>query len=331
MHAHVLVSGISRLVSGQEGAAAEEAEQRRGFGAESSALNAERFRSDWLEPLTSLPARLAIMDSSGVDTQAISISPTQYHYWADTALSREIVDAANAGLAALAAQAPDRLVALATVALQHPDLAAEQLRHAMTTSGMRGVQIGTIAGGKDFSDPAYDVFWAAAAELSALVFVHPWGCGLAGRLSKFYLGNVVGQPTETTVALSHIVFGGVLDRHPDLRICAAHGGGYFPYYLGRADHAYHTRPECRTMARPPREYLRSLYFDSLVYDDATLNRLVEVAGADRVLLGSDYPFDMGVADPIGRLQCLPLAQRVAVAGSNAMELLALDAPVRHGN
>ena len=154
--------------------------------------------------------------------------------------------------------------------------------------------------------------------------MHPWGCSLGTRLATAYLGNIVGNPTETTLALSHLVFGGVLDRYPELRICAAHGGGYFPHYLGRADHAYHVRPESRTMQRPPSAYLDQLWFDSLVYDPDVLDRLIRVAGADHVVLGSDYPFDMGVDDPVARLDRLGLAQdrRDLVAGGAAAELIA---------
>ncbi len=204
------------------------------------------------------------------------------------------------------AQRPDRLAGLATVALQHPDLAADQLRMAHSQLGLRGVEISTSVAGNDLSDPALDPFWAAAEQLGSFVFIHPWGCSLGPRLALAYLGNIVGQPAETTVALHHLVFGGVLDRFPALRICAAHGGGYFPHYLARADHAYEVRPESRTMARRPSDYLDTLYFDSLVYTHDTLSRLLSVVGPDHVLLGTDYPFDMGVPDPVDRIESLGL-------------------------
>jgi aminocarboxymuconate-semialdehyde decarboxylase len=216
------------------------------------------------------------------------------------------------------------LSGFATVALQHPRLAAEQLRHAVTELGLRGVQIGTVAGGRDFSDPLFDEFWATACELDVLVFVHPWGCTMADRLASFYLGNIVGQPLETTVALSHFIFGRVFDRYPRLRVCGAHGGGYLPQYLGRADHAYEVRPECRVMDRRPSEYLPSLYFDSLVYRADTLRQLVAVAGAGRVLMGSDYPFDMAVTDPVERLARLPEPVRLMISGGNAVKLIGLN-------
>ena len=209
--------------------------------------------------------------------------------------------------------------------MQHPELAADQLRSAHSQLGLRGVESSTSVAGKDLSDPGLDPFWAAAEQLGSFIFIHPWGCSLGSRLSLAYLGNIVGQPAETTVALHHLVFGGVLDRFPGLRICAAHGGGYFPHYLARADHAYEVRPECRTMARPPSAYLATLYFDSLVYTDDALSRLLSVAGPGHVLLGTDYPFDMGVTDPVDRIESLglPAADRDAIAGATAARLLGI--------
>ncbi len=324
VHAHVDVPAVTALVEGRPGLLAERAEQLTTFGAESSQRNGELAATTYRPLLDELPARLRVMDASGVAVQVVSVVPTLYHYWADPSLSAELVDAANAHLEATVAQAPDRLVGLAAVALQHADRAAEQLR-AATARGARGVEISTSVAGRDLSDRLLDPFWAAAEELRSFVFLHPWGCSLGSRLAPSYLGNVVGNPTETTVALHHLLFGGVLDRFPGLRVCAAHGGGYFPYYLSRADHAYEVRPESRTMLRRPSEYLDSLWFDSLVYTGEALARLVGIAGADHVLLGTDYPFDMGVVDPLQRLDASGLApaERAVVAGRNAVRLLQL--------
>lgn len=324
VHAHVDVRGVSELIEGQPGLAAERAEQLITFGAASTRLNMELAATSYRPYLEDLATRITQMDASGIDRQAISVVPTLYHYWADAALAADIAAAANAHIEQLAASRPDRLVGLATVALQFPQLAADQLR-AATSRGLRGVEISTSAAGRDLSEPALDAFWSAAEELGSFVFIHPWGCSLGARLALGYLGNIVGNPTETTVALHHLVFGGVLDRFPNLRICAAHGGGYFPHYLGRADHAYDVRPESRTMQRKPSEYLDSLYFDSLVYTTDGLSRLLSVVGAGHVLLGTDFPFDMGVSDPVQRLAAagLSAADREAVAGGNAVRLLSL--------
>src|ERR1700722_9001174 len=306
VHAHLDVPAIDGLVRGKPGLAAEQADQLATFGPESIRRNIELASTSYRPLLDDLGSRLAQMGASGIDVQAVSVVPTLYHYWADRGLAAEIVAAANERIAAAVAGQPARLVGLAAVALQHPELAAEQLRAAHARQGLRGAEISTSVAGRDLSDPTLDPFWAAAEELGSFLFIHPWGCSLGSRLATAYLGNIVGNPTETTVALHHLVFGGVLDRFPRLRICAAHGGGYFPHYLGRADHAYRVRAESRTMKRLPSEYLDRLYFDSLVYTDDGLSRLVSIAGAGHVLLGTDYPFDMGVTDPLDRIDRIGL-------------------------
>lgn len=329
VHAHALVPEVFALVAGQPGLAEEQANQLRTFGTESMEVNARLGAGPYVPLLTDMAARTAVMDRAGVDVQAVSVTPLQFYYWAEPGLAREIVSTVNGHLAGLAQRHPDRVVGLGTVALQHPGLAAEQLRHAVTTLGLRGVEISSTAAGRDFSDPFFAPFWEAAAALGAFVFVHPWGCSLHERIDRFYLGNVIGQPIETTVALSHLIFGGVLDRHPGLVVCGAHGGGYLPQYIGRADHAYDVRPESRTMARRPSEYLPQLYFDSLVYRPDPLRQIVAVAGAGQVLLGTDYPFDMSVEDPVQRLDGLPeltAQERAAISGGTAARLLGIGSP-----
>ncbi len=325
VHAHVDVPAIAELVAGQPGLLADQAAQLATFGPASTARNLELIRGEYRPLLDDLAVRFARMDAGGVDVHAISVVPTLYSYWADRSLASEIVAAANEHIAHLVEQGGGRLVGLAAASLQHPEAAAEQLRRATLRQGMRGVEISTSVEGRDLSDRSLDPFWASAEELGSFVFIHPWGCSLGPRLDTAYLGNIVGQPTETTLALHHLIFGGVLDRFPGLTICGAHGGGYFPYYLGRADHAYEVRPESRTMAMRPSEYLRRLYVDSLVYTPDGLARLVAAMGPDRVLLGTDYPFDMGVTDPVDRLGGIGLtpAEAVAIAGGTAASLLSI--------
>jgi aminocarboxymuconate-semialdehyde decarboxylase len=170
--------------------------------------------------------------------------------------------------------------------------------------------------------------WTRAEELGALIFLHPFGCTLDERLDRWYLSNTVGQPAENAVALSHLIFSGVLDRHPELKIIAAHGGGYLPTHIGRSDHAWRARTDTRGCAHPPSSYLRRLWFDSLVHDPAVLRHLLAAAGPGRVLLGSDYPFDMGTGDPLGALReaGLPESDLLAVRGGNAAALLNLSPP-----
>jgi len=323
IHAHALVPAAARLADGHPGLARDREQEDRQFGTASIAVNAELFAGQWLAPLTDLDTRLAAMDAVGVDIQVVSATPTQYYYWADAGLAERIVETVNGGLADLVAAAPGRLAGLGTVALQHPRLAVRQLVDAVERFGMRGVEISTTAGGRDFSHADLEPFWATAADLGVLLFVHPWGCDYGDRLARYYLGNTIGQPLETTVALSHLICSGVLERHPTLKVCGAHGGGYLPQYIGRADHAWAVRPESRTTPRPPSHYLTQLYFDSLVYRADTLRGLLDAAGPTHVLLGTDYPFDMADPDQRTLLEGLDGAARTAVAGANAAALLGL--------
>ena len=323
MHAHVLVPELEALVEGHPLRAAELTQQAREMGHASVAQHLSLMPT-YLPKLTDLGVRLRDMNASDIAMQALSISPTQYYYWADPVLGAKIVATANQHLGALARACPDRFVALGTVCLQHPELAVAQLSDAIHQHGLVGVEISTRAGELELSDPALEPFFARAAELSALIFVHPLGCTLSERLSSHYLSNVIGQPLETTIALSKLIFSGVFDRHPQLKLCAAHGGGYLPFYIGRSDHAYLVRPECRTTLHKPSEYLRAVYYDSLVYSPLALRHLIDQVGAQRVVLGTDYPFDMGVQSPLAMLHDVPsLTERehAQIAGGNAAQIL----------
>ena len=328
VHAHTLVRDVQLLVSRQPGFLDHQARERCAVGAATTDLDGDRLAGLWLRPLVDLDTRLSTMNAAGVDVQAVSVTPTQYHYWADRVLACDIVDTINNEIGGLIQRAPDRLIGIGTVALQYPDLAAEQLRRAVDDFDFRGVQISSTSAGRDLSHPDLDPFWSIAESLGIVVFIHPWGGGFGDRLATAYLGDVVGQPAETTVALSHLVFGGVLDRFPGLVVCAAHGGGYFPHSLGRADHAYQVRPACRTMLHRPSHYLSRMYVDSLVHTDDTLARLVAAVGPERVLLGSDYPYDMGAGDPLTGLGSLSSDARAAVGGGNARVLLRVSGSAR---
>jgi aminocarboxymuconate-semialdehyde decarboxylase len=326
VHAHALIPEVETLVSTHEGRRREIKHAIETTGRESVEHNQHLMRTLYLERLTTVRERIAAMDVMGIDVQAVSISPTQYYYWADRDLAQKIVAAANAGVAELCASRPDRFVGMATVSIQHPDLAADQLRHAVSDLALRGVMISTAVDDFEIADPRYEPFWSAAEDLGALVFVHPMGCSLGARLRPYYLSNLIGNPAETTVALAHLVFGGMFDRHPGLRLLAAHGGGYFPFYTGRFDHGWKVRPEARTCEHPPGDYVKRIWFDSLVYTPPSLEHLISRAGAGQVVLGTDFPFDMGVDDPLARLNAvegLSEAERRAIRGGNAARLLKL--------
>ena len=326
VHAHHMVRAVEELVAAHAGAVQQRTLEERRTGAESM-LVTRQMVSERMPRLTRLEARLDDMDRARIDVHVVSPSPAQYHYWAEAELAVRICTTANDGIAALVAGRPDRLVGLGLVPLQHPSLMVELLDHALDR-GLRGVEISSFAPGPDgartveLSDVRLDPFWAHAAERGALVFMHPLGCSLDGRLDRFYLANVVGQPVESAVALSHLILSGVLDRHPTLRFLASHGGGYLPTFMGRSDHGWHVRPDVRGCAHVPSSYLTRLYYDSLVHSPESLRLLVGLVGAERVMLGSDHPFDMGVDDPLDRLLAagLPDDDVQAIVSGNAHRL-----------
>jgi aminocarboxymuconate-semialdehyde decarboxylase len=278
-----------------------------------------------------LAARLAAMDAQGIDRAVLSINPTWYG--AERALAERVIAIQNEAMAAFCAAHADRFSALASVALQFPDLAARQLEEATTKLGLPGVAIGGSVGGAELADPKFHPFWAAAEQLDALVFIHPQATGsaaLADRLKgNGLLGNVIGNPLETTVALSHLIFEGTLDRFARLKICAAHGGGYLPSYMARSDHGCRTFPaQCTSGVprRPPTEYVKQLYYDSLVFTPEALRHLAAEVGADHIVMGTDYPYpwvDAPVDHVLGT-EGLTDGHREAILGGTAARLLRLS-------
>jgi aminocarboxymuconate-semialdehyde decarboxylase len=327
VHAHITVPQAEELASSRPEFAAEIG-LIMGMTSAAGADYARAAFAEWNAALTDASLRLRRMDEAGVDLQVLSLNPAQYYYWADHALAAELTELVNEHISEAASAVPDRFVALATVALQHPELAAAQLERAMSRPRIRGAQISVSAGGREFSDPAYEPLWSAAESTGAVLFIHPLGCWeIADRLRPSYLGNIVGQPMATTIGLAHLMFGGVLDRHPRLRLLLAHGGGFLPFYIGRSDHAFEVRPDSRSMKQRPSEYLRMLWVDSIVFRADALSHLVETIGPDRVMLGTDYPFDMGPARPLDLLQEHPtLGAEVkrAIAGANALRLFGIS-------
>ncbi|MEY2874214.1 MAG: hypothetical protein RLZZ373_1585 [Pseudomonadota bacterium] len=325
LHCHALVPAVEALVAGLPQKAAEPQAMLRSMGEASVAHNNASMLPIAGPRLVRIEQRLADMEAMGVDVQVISPSPTQYYYWAEPALAREIVRVQNEAIAALCTRYPARLAGLATVALQHPWLAVEQLTHAVEVLGLKGLEISTSVNGRELDDPALQPLWARAEALGALVFIHPFGTTLGERTATHYLVNTIGQPLETTIALSRLVFGGVLDAHPGLKIIAAHGGGYLPTCVGRSDHAWRVRPEAAAQTRKaPGEYLKRIWFDTVVHDAMALRHLVDRVGASQVVVGTDYPFDMGSYDVHALVDGTPglsEAEREAILGGNAAALI----------
>ena len=327
IHAHAMFPEVERLTAARPERAGEAEFRIRTMGQASVDYNRDVMVPDCFPRLTRLDKRLADMDVMGVDRQVISPSPNQYHYWAPEDLAEAVVRIQNEQLAELVGGAPDRLIGLGAIAMQHPALAVEQLTHAVRELGFKGVEISSTIDGAELSDRKFDPVWAAAEALGALVFIHPMGCSLDERLAPAYLSNSVGQPVEHAVALSHLIFGGVLDRHQGLKIVAAHGGGYLPAHLGRADHAWAQRADACTCCHQPSSYLRRLHFDSLVFDPRDVALLIERVGISNVVIGTDYPFDMGHYDIHGLIAAIPglsEADRAALLGGNLLRLMGID-------
>jgi aminocarboxymuconate-semialdehyde decarboxylase len=280
--------------------------------------------------LTSIDQRLSDMDRMGIDVQAISTSPLQYYYGVNVDLGRQIARTINERLAAMVAAHPDRFVALGTVPMQDPGLAVAELEYCMKNLGFRGMEIGTNVRGTDLDDASFEPLFARAEELGAVIFLHPLGFTDNRRLTDYFLTNVIGNPLDTTVAVSRLVFGGVLERHPRLRFVAAHGGGYIAHYPARMDHAYRVRPECHDhIKRPPSFYMKKIYHDTMVFSEKQLEHLVSQWGAERVVIGTDYPYDMGYYKPVDFVNgtaSLSRAEKDLIIGGNAARLLGLDAP-----
>lgn len=274
--------------------------------------------------------RLNAMDAQGLDMAALSVNPWWYHAEADAA--EEIIRIQNEGLAEICAEEPDRFVAFATIALQHPALAVEQIEYGVKKLGLKGVSIGCDVDGRELADPDFHPVWAKCEELGVLVFMHPRGTPdmiKGGRLAGGgALANTIGNPLETTIALSHLIFEGTLDRHPGLKICAVHGGGYFASYAHRSDAVIRTFSKDRVQAKckhPPTSYLKNgqLYFDSIVFDPDALRYLIDQTGVDKIMIGTDYPFGWTSTEVelVMKTPGLSDEERIAILGGNAARLL----------
>jgi aminocarboxymuconate-semialdehyde decarboxylase len=279
------------------------------------------------EQSVSAERRIADMDHMGIDIQAVSPAPRQTYYGADPDLGLAVSRQINDDIAELCGKHPDRFVGLGTVPFQAPELALRELDRLHKSLGFRGIEIMTHVAGADLSEPRFRPVFARCEELGLLVFMHSDGFTEARRFREHYFANVIGNPLDTTVAVHHLIFGGVLEDCPGLKLVLSHGGGYLPAYSGRIDHAASARPDCcEHLKKMPTEYLKQLYFDSLVYTHHQLEYLVEQYGADRILVATDYPADMGEIDPIGFIEGakgLDDAARRAILGGNAARLLGL--------
>ena len=276
-------------------------------------------------------AKVEAMDRKGIDISVISVTPVVFFYWLDADTGLAAARIMNDGVAAMAAARPDRLRGMATLPMQDTDAAVAELERVVKAHGFRSVELGCRVRGELVSEPQFRPVLRRAQELGVFVFMHPYVAGeLPPDLACYYLGNLTGLPFDTALIAAHLMFGGALDEVTELVIVLAHGGGHLPYQIGRLEHGYHVRKEARANSRrSPLELLRRFYFDALTHDADALGFLIEKAGADRVVIGTDAPFDMAETDPlamIARLAHLTRAERDRILGLNALELLGESRP-----
>lgn len=295
-------------------------------GPASEAYNRQHF-ADIMPKITGVEERLRDMDRMGIDVQAISVAPPQYFYWTEPDVGVRLTRMVNDNLARIVEGDRERFVGLGTVPLQDVGLAVQEIDRVVDSYGFPGLEICTNVNGVDFDDERFLPFFERVVERDLLLVVHPNGFTQGQRLAAYYMINTVGMPMDSTVFVGRMIFGGVLERYPELKICIVHGGGYVPFYPARFDHAYRQRSDSRErISRLPSTYLAQLYFDTMVYEPEAVGFLIDRYGADHVLLGTDYPYDMGEVDPIGlvlSVEGLDDKQVAQVVGGNALRLLGL--------
>jgi len=323
IHAHTLCPEVNNLVGGS--IRPDSVPYQRDMSPESRARDREQA-PELGEKFNDIGRRLADMAAMGVDAQLVAPAPGQQHYWAESSLLARVSALQNDHVAALVARAPGRLHGLGTLPMTDPAAAVREAERATGDLGLLGFQIDSRVLERELSDTSLNPVWAALERLEAVLVIHPLGFSHGQRLTPFFMVNSVAQPLEELIAFQHLVFGGVLDRFPALRVLIVHGGGFAPFYIGRFDHAWRVRPELRRLcAAAPSDYLPRLWYDTCVFRPDHVATLVHMAGAGRVMLGSDYPFDMGDPDPVGLVRRAGLSETEAsgVLGGNARVFLGL--------
>jgi len=268
-----------------------------------------------------LKARIADMDSRGIDIDIISVAPPIYYYWADSELGLEVARLHNDSACRMVKSCPDRLQAMATVPMQDVKLAMGELERAVVEHGFKYVEIGTTIEGRNLDEPEYLPFFKKAEDLGVSVMFHPYYVGYRHDLKDYYLTNLIGNPLDTTICISRLVLGGVMEKCPALKFIFVHGGGYIPYQRGRLQHGYQVREEAKAVLSdgPPAGFFDNLYYDTITHWGPALKYLIESHSADKIMLGSDYPFDMADPDPVKSVKALNLDQKVEemILGLNA--------------
>lgn len=320
-HSHVIPNRIIEVIAG----APERLKARvEGEGAGRRLVHEQGYGYPLHREFHDPEAKLEAMDRKGIDVSVISPAPPMFFYWAEADLALSVATLVNDGIADMVAANPARLRGMATVPMQHPDAAVAELERVVREYGFKAIEIGTSIEGMQIADTRFRPVLRRAAELGALVFAHPYYVGAKAGLEDFYLTNLIGNPLDTTVMVANAMFSGLLDELPGLRILLAHGGGFAPYQIGRLAHGHKVRSETRRLTKNnPASLLRRFYFDSLVFEPLALRCLVDLVGADRVVIGTDSPFDMGDEDPIATIEAAKLTatERHEVFCGTALRLL----------
>ncbi len=324
IHAHVQIPAAADYARPHQ-----KPDPRVGVYTEETRILPRKQDEDRMPNLVDLALRMRDFDAMGLDAQVISPSPAQCYYGVPPEVGVRAARMINEGIAAIAAKMRNRIpAALGSVALQAGGTAAAaELEHAVKSLGLKGVEVLAHVGDLELSDPSFELFWAKAESLGAVVFIHPAGFTEPRRFGRFYFSNIIGNPLDTTMALHHLIFDGILERYPDLKIIASHGGGFLPAYSGRIDHAWGARSDAHgTLPKPPSFYLKKIYLDTIVFTPDQLEALVKLFGVEKILLGTDYPYDMGEYDPIGHIASVASfteADKAAIMGGNAKALFRL--------
>jgi aminocarboxymuconate-semialdehyde decarboxylase len=323
IHAHFFPEAYLKLIAeaGERFGVRLSRSDPKGPAIETGALRAGPLRASFID----LDLRRKEMDRQGVRVHALSLTYPMV-YWADGDLGLRLARTVNDAMAQAHTAFPARFVGLATLPMQEPKLALDELNRAARLPGIRGVYMGTNVRGRELSDPAFFPVYERMEDLTLPLLLHPIDVIGAQRLAPYYLGNLLGNPFDNAIAAAHLIFGGVLDRFKRLQVCLPHAGGAFPYLVGRLSRGWKVRSECKHLKRPPSAYLRRFTYDTISHSAEALRYLIGLVGADRVMLGSDYCFDMGYERPvevITRLRGLSRSDQTRILGGNAIRFLRL--------
>jgi aminocarboxymuconate-semialdehyde decarboxylase len=296
-----------------------------GEGAARRIIHDQGYVYPLFEEFRAVEAKVEAMDRKGVDISVISPAPPMFYYWADADLALEVAGLVNDGVADMVGARPERLRGMATVPMQHPDAAIAELERVVRAYGFKAVEIGTSVEGAQLAEERFRPLLRRASELNVFVFAHPYYVGAKSGLENYYLTNLIGNPLDTTVMLANLMFSGRLDELPDLKIVLAHGGGFIPYQIGRLVHGHSVRSETNGSSKSsPKDLLKRIYFDSLVFEPQALRYLIDLVGADHVCIGTDAPFDMADNHPAATIDAVPgitPLERQCVCCGTALKLL----------